>query len=766
MAEGALHGGTPASSQVSVDAALSQADLVTVRAKKILAMSKGRVRVPLEDLGPALFNRQGQATCGRHCHDLGERIVKVEGFATYRYEHGFCHEPDPASPMAVAQHGNKMADRDPLLPRLPGKPLKGIFAKTHLVTFLQLLKGGHMPGLTQFLGGGQGGLAPSGSPAAWSQDELQDVIDHGIYMHVFPWSAVRDHKDDIVALMASDNFDHGHGLSDSELRCVKGIRHAILTLPVPPGMSQVQAVRDHVVRLAGQKWHEKDFGAFWEFAKTTLDLHLDFLMEVWTYAECESVLKVDSAWFAQLARLPAKSQWSRAALAVTHFLSDRETECTLVAGSYVAGAVPKAQLNRLCAKCRTKEQIAMSEELEEWLQLIMERYYVPWANDPASAPFKRSAWTKGLAAFLLKMGRQLANDKSPDDSSRAKLEAKLRATLEQGATGPMPERVTALSQGETAPRTAAAMETDTLMATDEGGRAVVSQKRLASEAGLEVDSEVVKKRANGDGFEPSVGRVRSISDLGVVVTWPEGADLGGSAIPVSELALAPKKPKEKSVANQALELPGIKWSQCSNAENTSMLFHMACSTLYQVYVSQSAAHSDLHLIENDAATASSQGKIGLYVTRDLKAGALALLPFSGDLVDGTLQRPAGSCPMAMVMKPKEEEPTVVPFWVKPKAVPKKMALSQERAVVLVPFWCLASKPESSDGQTNAQPLEYKTATIPLGTPCSVEKGVRTTRGSISMRVLYMSNSSPLVKGTRIFITTRPPNALHEEKQDE
>ena len=39
--------------------AASQGGLVTAAAKRVLATSKGRMRVPLEDLGPALFNRQG-----------------------------------------------------------------------------------------------------------------------------------------------------------------------------------------------------------------------------------------------------------------------------------------------------------------------------------------------------------------------------------------------------------------------------------------------------------------------------------------------------------------------------------------------------------------------------------------------------------------------------------------------------------------------------------------------------------------------------------
>ena len=50
----------------------------------VLKMSKGVVRVPLEELGPALFNRNGEATSGAHCLKLAKRILTLERFATFR----------------------------------------------------------------------------------------------------------------------------------------------------------------------------------------------------------------------------------------------------------------------------------------------------------------------------------------------------------------------------------------------------------------------------------------------------------------------------------------------------------------------------------------------------------------------------------------------------------------------------------------------------------------------------------------------------------
>ena len=156
----------------------------------VLRMSKGVVRVPLDELGPALFNRNGEATSGAHCLTLAKRILTLEGFATFRYVSGFCHELDPADPLAVSRHGNSMQAMDISLPRFPAKPLKGVFAKTHLVTFVQLYKNGQIPAASSEVP-----QASSQSAEALSQSrvELQDALEHGVFMHVFPRSVVRDH---------------------------------------------------------------------------------------------------------------------------------------------------------------------------------------------------------------------------------------------------------------------------------------------------------------------------------------------------------------------------------------------------------------------------------------------------------------------------------------------------------------------------------------------------------------------------------------------
>ena len=50
-----------------------------------------------------------------------------------------------------------------------------------------------------------------------SRVQVHDALEHGVYMHVFPWPVVRDHREAVIKLMAADNFDHGHGLAESEM---------------------------------------------------------------------------------------------------------------------------------------------------------------------------------------------------------------------------------------------------------------------------------------------------------------------------------------------------------------------------------------------------------------------------------------------------------------------------------------------------------------------------------------------------------------------
>jgi hypothetical protein len=202
-------------------------------------------------------------------------------------------------------------------------------------------------------------------------DEFTDVLEQGIFMHVFPWWVVRDHRDAVLALMASDNFDHGFGLPDSELRCIKAVRAAITAcnqgrLAVSSGETQYDVVQRHVLRMAGQKWREQDIGPFWNFTVTTLDQHMEIMQDVWSFAGCESVLRVEAAFFGELAKVSSKLQWTRASLAIAHFLSDRDKECSVVVGRCVAGAISKASLKKSVRGMRLPAKLGKSGPRPSW----------------------------------------------------------------------------------------------------------------------------------------------------------------------------------------------------------------------------------------------------------------------------------------------------------------------------------------------------------------------------------------------------------------
>ena len=206
------------------------------------------------------------------------------------------------------------------------------------------------------------------------------------------------------------------------------------------------------------------------------------------------------------------------------------------------------------------------------------------------------------------------------------------------------------------------------------------RKRLAIELGLEVHSQVIRKSARTEQ-QPMVGVLQEVSDAGVAVKW---ADLNIEALQMEDVMPWTMK-KEKKAENPVLSLPGIKWSPTSNNHNAEMVLHLAKVTLYQVYVSQSAAHNEIHVVSQETAAsqdkaasqdnAASQGKLAVFARKDFKAGVLSLLPFNTELVDGACKRPAGAVPLQMVFTPDGEKATCVGFWVKPMALPSKTVVS-------------------------------------------------------------------------------------------
>ena len=448
-------------------------------------------------------------------------------------------------------------------------------------------------------------------------------------------------------------------------------------------------------------------------------------------------------------------------------MAAEEKECTLVGGIHVAGAVAKAQLSRLSAKNRSEEQRRSSEAVENFLKSIMDRYYTPFLEDVANCPFQNDSWTKGLGALLCKVGRLIASEKAIDEATQQKFESKLRETLETNIVGTLPDRVLAMSQEDVvvSAHPDAALG-NTLVATDASGVPVLGVKRLAAEAGFEPKSEVIWKSAGGTKC-PDVGVVRSIEDGGMMVSW---SGLEPKIVDVADLAPAPKRAKQEQPEDPVLTGGGVKWSQCSSAENTSMLMQIAHTTLYQVYVGQSAAHADLVLMQTPSELAERQGPVSVYTRIAFKQGGLMLLPFNSSVVEAACPRPGHAAPLRVTIVRGKDEQVEADFWIKSKATPKKLIVSCEKAAVIVPFWLLASTPLrgppaeaqalSQEGQTRTcVALDYKTVHIEVPSPSAASAAGGKPKGKIIVGVQCMTNPEPLAAGSRIFVSRRPPGEL-------
>ena len=106
----------------------------------------------------------------------------------------------------------------------------------------------------------------------------------------------------------------------------------------------------------------------------------------------------------------------------------------------------------------------------------------------------------------------------------------------------------------------------------------------------------------------------------------------------------------------ARSVPSIQWKPATIDQRAEMERQLATTTLWQLYMSQSAAHDEIHVASaDDEWLAESQGNLAVFARRKFKAGELVLLPFNHNLVEGTVKRPVGAMPLEMVITP-------APFW--------------------------------------------------------------------------------------------------------
>ena len=118
--------GSAGDPEKSPETSQSKLLLCEVAQQALQKYSLGVQRIPLAELGVSPFNRE---LSGSHVHELGRRIMSIEGFVRFRYNQGWAHEHDPDDPLEIARNTNRVARATPLLPEVPMVPLTGSFAE-------------------------------------------------------------------------------------------------------------------------------------------------------------------------------------------------------------------------------------------------------------------------------------------------------------------------------------------------------------------------------------------------------------------------------------------------------------------------------------------------------------------------------------------------------------------------------------------------------------------------------------------------------------
>ena len=402
-----VRGENVAAGVVHVAAKAAGDSLVCMAAADILARySKGRQRIPLEQIGISPLNR---VISGKHVHTLGRRIMSVEGFCIWRYRAGFCHEWDPHDPLAVASFTNRAARRDPLLAPVPEVPLYGSFAKSHLLSFLQALK--------------SKSVRWSDSGDIMVPDEAQLVLmDHlrnGMFYEVLSYEAIKDDREAVLGLIAADNFDAGFALGQTEIMLLRSISEALKIARPPPGCSQFDVVCNSVERSAGQRWSKDDLAGMFNFAKVVGETHMEFLHDFVLGFVDQDVMAVKPSCFAAAAKIAHQAPWVKVALICTQYMSQDTCLEKGLGGKSFGVQVTKKQWQKFQAF-----SAAELLKLEGFLSAIFAKYR-------ALSNTSEETLGRELPAFFVRVGKRCLMAEAVEKISEdfGKLEAKLREQL-------------------------------------------------------------------------------------------------------------------------------------------------------------------------------------------------------------------------------------------------------------------------------------------------------------------------------------------------
>ena len=553
--------------------------------------STGVQRVPLEKLGVSPHNR---AISGKHVHKLGRRIVSVEGFCRFRYQHGWAHEPNPHDVLEVSRYTNRVAERDKLLAPVPSVPLLGSFAKTHLLSFLQALKSGCI-----YWADNQELMVP---PPA--QATLLEHLQLGMFYEVLSYEAVADHLPALQALIASDNFDAGFALGQTEMQLLQSMHQCMQVVQPPRGCSLWDVVKQQIVRTVGASWPEADLICFYNFCKVVGTVRLMFLADTVTLFVDVDRVTVRATDFQLVSRLHPSLVWMKIMFIVIQYLSQDDK---MVAGPQ--GKAFGAQLARADFERFAKMPVDKLMPVETFIQEIFKTYSA--ANLPGVSA---ETLARELPAFLVRTGKHVLLWKDTEDSSPVdygKLEQKLRQclktdTLPAAVRGGEPGCLNTCS-GKVAKKSKQIQPDETpALSFDHTGIIdnVVAQARAR---GIVVGAAVTCTADQRGIAKGTPGVVIGI-DREVAVRWNLGTASDKKAIE-SEMqvtlnavalaaagAAAPGQPKQEK-ASPTVALPaGTAWVPRTKDHGRQAIQALVHAHLYQLYIThtdrcEAAAHS-------------------------------------------------------------------------------------------------------------------------------------------------------------------------------
>ena len=383
-----------------------------------LSLAQPMVQMSIHDLGPALFNREGDYTSGQHCKDLAYVMCKRQGFATYRYQCVWAHEPDPSDPLAVYRHGSNMAMVDPALPKLPKKPLLGMFRRVHMVTTLHIADAGNQ----KFNDSDEYITVDSGN-AAW-----KDAIQNGVMVLKFKWEDIQKHREKFIALMASDNADSDIQMSDDELSIsYRLMLEAEIQRTVPVGKTLANIQIDAVRSRAATQMPVQEYRDLLAWVNTTNKACMAWI-RMWQRFCCSpKTFFVPTEFFLMLSGTPADCQCCRLCLLSWEFGADRTKECDKVNGKHRSRAVQKPQVESFKSM-----PVQLRESLEKKLRSLMTTY---WDNRPDDA--KVDALLAHFGLMLKRIGKKIGKAKTileenPDHDNFMQQIARLEWEMRKG----------------------------------------------------------------------------------------------------------------------------------------------------------------------------------------------------------------------------------------------------------------------------------------------------------------------------------------------